>query len=272
MRARSFAGTLLILQMIIAVLSGCAPRGSLALRPASAEMGQEAFRFDTFGNEQYWTDTLHLELGIQRRLDPATAISLGLTIDMDALAAIYVEGMRDGTIDLKDPATMVELLAMDAVVGMRGTVIDVGGRDSLTRVGITCALCHSTVDDAVAPGIGHRLDGWPNRNLKLGAIIAISPVVSASEREIYLAQGTHGYGRIIVTTTGATVAYDLAAPGSVRNRFRAERLRGYFAQSPLVHEHGNPALAAVVNHYSVARQKQQSRRDKRALAEYLGTL
>lgn len=52
----------------------------------------------------------------------------------------------------------------------------------LTRVGITCALCHSPVDNSYASGIGKRIDGWPNRDLNGSAIMALSPTFSASEK------------------------------------------------------------------------------------------
>src|SRR5215216_8027202 len=45
----------------------------------------------------------------------------------------------------------------------------------LRAVGIQCAVCHSTVDNSFAPGIGHRLDAWANRDLNVGAIVALSP-------------------------------------------------------------------------------------------------
>ena len=92
-----------------------------------------------------------------------------------------MQGIQNGSIDLNSPATTVALLKLDAVVGLKGTVETVGGRDPLTRVGITCALCHSTVDNSFAPGIGKRLDGWPNRDLNPGAIIALSPAVDAAD-------------------------------------------------------------------------------------------
>jgi mono/diheme cytochrome c family protein len=104
-----------------------------------------------------------------------------------------VQAIQQGQVDLKSPATTVALLKLGAVVGVRGTVVTVNGRDSLTRVGITCALCHSTVDNAFAPGIGHRLDGWPNRDLNPGAIIALSPAVTAAQKAVYNSWGAGKY-------------------------------------------------------------------------------
>jgi hypothetical protein len=129
--------------------------------------GQEVFRFDTFGDEQLWTDTLRMHEAIQAALDPMTALSLGLKVDADVLPP----GILD-EVDLTDPATTVALIGMDAVVGVKGTVDDDG---NLERVGITCALCHSDVDDSVMEGIGSRVDGAANRDLDPGAIIALAP-------------------------------------------------------------------------------------------------
>ena len=125
--------------------------------------GKDIFRFDTFGNETFWTDTLRLHEAIAKAVDPTTALSVGLKVDADALPPGILK-----TADLKSPATTVALLKLNAVVGVKGTVVSKDGKDTLTRVGITCALCHSTVDDSVMPGIGRRLDGRPNLDLEPG--------------------------------------------------------------------------------------------------------
>lgn len=104
-----------------------------------------------------------------------------------------MEGIRNGSIDLKSPDTTVALLKLDAVVGVNGTVETVNGHDTLTRVGVTCALCHSTVDNSFAPGIGKRQDGWPNRDLNPGAIIALSPALSAATKLVYNSWGSGKY-------------------------------------------------------------------------------
>ncbi len=163
------------------------------MSPEALASGQRIFRFDTFGDEQFWTDTLHLERVIQQSVDPTTALSVGLKVDMDALPAEVVQGIQQGKVDLKSPATTVTLLKLNAVVGVQGTVITVNGKDTLTRVGITCALCHSTVDDAFAKGIGHRRDGWPNRDLNVGAIIALSPAVTPAQKAVYTSWGPGKY-------------------------------------------------------------------------------
>jgi mono/diheme cytochrome c family protein len=155
--------------------------------------GQDIFRYETFGNEQFWTDTLHMEQVIERAVDPTTALSVGLKVDMDALPPDLVQAIQRGEVDLTSPATTVALLKLNAVVGVRGTVSTVDGVERLTHVGITCALCHSTVDDAFAPGIGHRQDGWPNRDLNVGAIIALSDAVPAEAKAVYNAWGPGRY-------------------------------------------------------------------------------
>ena len=153
---------------------------SQAAQAAQAEQGKQIFRFDTFGDEAQWTDTLRLHEVIAAKVDPVTALSVGLKVDAEALPAAVVSGIQNGSVDLKSPATTVALLKLNAVVGLKGTVETVKGADTLTHVGITCALCHSTVDNSFAPGIGKRLDGWPNRDLNPGAIIALSPAVDAA--------------------------------------------------------------------------------------------
>ena len=154
-------------------------------RPSS---GKDIFRFDTFGNETFWTDTLRLHETIAKAVDPTTALSVGLKVDADALPPGILK-----TADLKSPATTVALLKLNAVVGVKGTVVSKDGKDTLTRVGITCALCHSTVDDSVMPGIGRRLDGRPNLSLNPGAIIALSPALDPVKKAVYNSWGAGKY-------------------------------------------------------------------------------
>ena len=145
--------------------------------------GRQSFRFDTFGDESFWGDALKLHLaiagvangGVGPGVGPATALAVGLKVDSEALPKSLVTQLRQGKVDLTDPATTLALLKLDAVIGVKGT-FDAHGK--LKTVGIQCALCHSTVDDSFAPGIGRRLDGWPNRDLNVGAIIALAPDLS----------------------------------------------------------------------------------------------
>jgi mono/diheme cytochrome c family protein len=155
-----------------------------SLSPQMISEGQRIFRFDTFGDEQFWTDKLGMA-AIVEGVPPTDALELGLKVDADAVPPAVL-----ASADLTDPATTVALLKLDAVVGLKATV-DAGNH--VTRLGITCALCHSTVDDAVIPGIGHRLDGWPNRDLDPGAIIALSPAVPLAAKAIYNSWGKGKY-------------------------------------------------------------------------------
>lgn len=161
--------------------------------PALVEQGKQVFRYDTFGDESQWTDTLRMHEVIRSAVDPLTALSVGLKVDAEALPAAVVAGIQDGSISLESPATTVALLKLGAVVGVKGTVESIDGQDTLTSVGITCALCHSTVDDSFAPGIGTRLDGWPNRDLDPGAIIALSPALTPEQRAVYQSWGKGKY-------------------------------------------------------------------------------
>ena len=145
-----------------------------------AAQGRNIFRFDTFGDEDFWGGTLGLHKAIEGAkfggvgpgVSPVTALSVGLKVDQDALPLSVVQAIQAGQVDLNDPATTLALLKLNAVVGVTGFFNTDG---SLKSVGIQCALCHSTVDNAFAPGIGHRLDGWANRDLNVGAIVALSP-------------------------------------------------------------------------------------------------
>ena len=160
---------------------------------AFAATGQQIFRYDTFGDEALWTDKLQMNTVIGQAVDPTTALSVGLKVDSDALPPDVAAAIKAGKVDLHSPATTVALIKMDAVVGVKGTVETVNGVDVLKRVGITCALCHSTVDNSFAAGIGKRLDGWPNRDLNPGAIIALSPALPDSVKAVYNSWGKGKY-------------------------------------------------------------------------------
>jgi cytochrome c5 len=194
------AATLTVAMITVLLLGGCstttaAPEGSATAHagdgkptagtsPALIAEGQRVFRFDTFGDEQLWTKTLHLNEVVENAVDPTTALKVGLKVDAEVLPA----GILD-TVDLKSPATTVALLKMNAVVGLQATV---DSNNHITQLGVTCALCHSTVDNSVMPGIGRRKDGWPNRDLNVGAVIALSPALSADKKAVY---GSWGPGK-----------------------------------------------------------------------------
>jgi hypothetical protein len=147
------------------------------------EEGRQTFRFDTFGDEAFWGDTLKLHQaiageaqgGVGPGVSPTTALSVGLKVDVDALPAALIEDLKNGAADLDDPKVTVALLQLDAVLGVKGFF---DANDNLDSIGIQCALCHSVVDDSLAPGIGKRLDGWANRDLDVGTIIALAPDLS----------------------------------------------------------------------------------------------
>jgi cytochrome c5 len=142
--------------------------------------GRRVFRDDTFGDEEFWGGQLRLHEaikgadlgGVGPGLSPSAALELGLKVDAGAVPEAMAQAIRRGAANLADPAVTLELLRANAVIGVRGQFDDGG---ALRSVGITCALCHSTVDDSVAPGIGRPLDGWPNRDLDVGAIVASAP-------------------------------------------------------------------------------------------------
>lgn len=169
------------------------PSGPEPPDPALVEQGREIFRFDTYGDETFWTDTLRMHEVIQAAVDPTTALSVGLKVDAEALPPDVVAGIQSGAISLTDPATTVALLKLNAVVGLKGTVETIDGRDTLVRVGTTCALCHSTVNNSFAEGIGSRLDGWPNSDLNPGAIIGLSPALTAEQKAVYNSWGAGRY-------------------------------------------------------------------------------
>jgi hypothetical protein len=179
------------LSAALASSPGTNTRASAAHDPV--DRGMEIFRHDTFGDEQLWTDQLKLHEAIETTLTPMTALQLGLKIDADVLPDALIAALRMGMVDLTDPAVTVELIRLGAVLGVEGTVEQIDGRARLTKVGITCALCHSTVDDWLLPGFGSRLDGWANVDLDPGQIIAAAPGTDDAKRPIYRSWGPGKY-------------------------------------------------------------------------------
>ena len=151
--------------------------------------GQTTFRFDTFGDEQFWTDVLRMHEVIPT-VDPKTALAVGLKVDGEVLPAGVIAALRGGTLDLTDPAVTLTLLRLNAVVGVKGTFNQAG---QLATVGVTCALCHSTVDNSLAAGIGRRLDGWANTDLNVGAIVALSPALDDATKAEFKTWGPGKY-------------------------------------------------------------------------------
>jgi mono/diheme cytochrome c family protein len=179
--------------VVVVVAAGFAGEGSSASGDQYAARrharliaeGRDIFRFDTFGDEQLWTDGLRLHEVVETSVDPITALAVGLKVDADVLPPGVLESA-----DLTSPATTVALLKLDAIVGVKATV---DAENHIVRLGVTCALCHSTVDDSVMPGVGRRLDGWPNRDLDPGKIIALSPMIPDGAKAVYNSWGPGKY-------------------------------------------------------------------------------
>jgi len=146
------------------------------------EQGRQIFRFDTYGDEAFWTDQLQIQRAV-KGLSPQTVLALGLKVDADALSPSVIEAIKHGNVNLNDPAVTLQLIKQNAVLGVVGTF----NNNTLTKVGFTCALCHSTVDNSVAPGIGKRIDGLGNRDLNVGAIIASAPNLQPVVNLLHLA-------------------------------------------------------------------------------------
>jgi hypothetical protein len=157
--------------------------------------GRQIFRYDTFGSEAFWGDTLQLHKailrekkgGIGKGLTARQALQVGLKVDSGKIPKLLGEVLKEGSVKLDDPDTTLELLRADAVVGVKG-VFD--KKDNMVSIGITCALCHSTVDDSFMKGIGRRLDGWPNRDLDVGKIVTMAPNLKPFEKVLDTDEGT----------------------------------------------------------------------------------
>ena len=184
----SGAGLIGYLLAVTFAISGVAQTTGDARRDDHRGDGKHIFRYDTFGDEQLWTDVLRMHEVIPT-VDPTTALAVGLKVDVRALPATLIKALRRDEVDLTDPAVTVELIRLNAVVGIQGSV----DQGQLTKVGITCALCHSTVDDSVAPGIGRRLDGWANTDLNVGAIVALSPALDDATKAEFQTWGPGKY-------------------------------------------------------------------------------
>jgi hypothetical protein len=230
------------------------------LDPALVQKGQQVFRYETFGDESFWTDVLQMNKVIETGVSPKTALAVGLKVDATALPAAVVAGIQDGSISLDDPQSTLALISLNAVVGVKGQVSKgVDGKLKLDRMGITCALCHSTVDNSFAKGIGKRLDAWPNRDLNPGLIISLSPALTQAQKAVYAswgpgiydprynhdglnnpvvippAYGLYGIPKAIFTGDG-DVQHEPAGPVAYWNRYVAVTQmhgHGYFADARL---------------------------------------
>jgi hypothetical protein len=197
--------------------------------------GRRIFRFDTFGDEAFWGGVLRLHEFVQG-VSPRAALSVGLKVDVDALTPAQVQAVQQGQINLDDPAVTLALLKQNAVVGVTGFFQSDGM--TLQSMGIQCALCHSTVDDSLAFGIGHRLDGWANRDLNVGAIIASAPGLHALTQVLSIVD--HG-----ITDDDVKDVLNAWGPG----RFDAELLLDGKAINPVTKR---PAPTMIPNAFGLA--------------------
>jgi hypothetical protein len=181
-----------------------------------ANPGQTIFRFDTFDDEQLWTNVLRMHEAIAS-VNPARALEVGLKVDVDGLPAALIAALQAGQVDLTDPAVTIELLRLNAVVGVIGKVDDSG---QLTSIGTTCALCHSTVDNSFTTGIGKRLDGWPNRDLNVGAILGLSPALDPALKTEFSKWGPGKYDPRHHVFDGANIVPLPIPPNSPTNAAR----------------------------------------------------
>jgi hypothetical protein len=194
--SRRAAPLLIVLSIVVLAASVGAALQSKPVSGTAIDQGKQTFRYDTFGDEAFWGDTLKLHTaiegagfagGVGTGVSPRTALGVGLKVDVDALPSSVLDALRAGAVNLDDPAVTLQLLALNAVVGVTGVANPDG---SLKTVGIQCSLCHSTVDNSFAQGIGHRLDGWPNRDLNVGAIVSLAPDLSAVSQLLGVDQAT----------------------------------------------------------------------------------
>src|SRR3954470_6723141 len=162
------------------------------------DQGRQVFRFSTFDDQAFWGDTLRLHEAIEGAklggvgpgLSPKAALAAGLKVDVDALPSQLIEQLKRGEVNLDDPAVTLALLKLNSVLGVTGYFKPDGG---LRSAGIQCALCHSTVDNSLAPGIGRRLDGWANTDLNVGAIVALSPALDEARKAQFRTWGPGKY-------------------------------------------------------------------------------
>src|SRR5437667_299692 len=235
--------------------------------------GQYIFRHWTFGDEPFWTDTLGLNHVVETAVSPATALAVGLKVDAERLPPGFL-----ASADLTSPATTVELLRRDAVVGLEA---DVTADQHIKSLGITCALCHSTVDNSVTAGVGRRLDGWPNRDLNVGAIVALSPVLPAAVKAAFhsrcpschmpsLAFSDVNLG---ILHDPAETDMDPVRAGRLKNhQYRTTPLRALWQHAPYFHDGSAATLLDVVEHYDRVFGLGLAPQQKADLVEYLRSL
>lgn len=156
----------------ISIAAGDPDRAAELGAMATLERGRTWFRYDPFGSNLFFSNALGLN-ELLSNVSPRQALELGVKVDVARIPPSVRRALAAGRVDLDDPAVTRFLFSRFAVVGAVAILSDDGER--LESLGITCAFCHSTVDDSFAPGVGRRLDGWANRDLDVGAILALAP-------------------------------------------------------------------------------------------------
>ncbi len=188
-----------------------------------AARGKEVFRFETFGNEGFWTDAMRMPLGMeQHKTTPLDLLKIGLIIDIDAVPAALREALTKETKTdlspanapmLNDVRTTSKLIEANAIVGVVAK-----GKD---RVGVACAICHTISDNSVfemkdGGSIGHRIDGPANLNLNVGKLLATAANSRAYYPNLQLTLGGKTIGRapsgITATSTEEEVDAYLSNP------------------------------------------------------------
>jgi hypothetical protein len=189
------AGSIFFLLIFIQCRKNDNPPPHHGENPGQISDGKNIFRFDTFGDEPFWSGLLHIDKAIAGAanggfgpgVSPKTALAVGLKVDASALPPNIVSGIQSGAISLDSPATTLALIKLNAVLGVKG---EFNPNGSLKQIGLTCASCHSTVDNSFAPGIGNRLDGWPNRDLNVGQIISLTDNAQPIANLLHVDEGT----------------------------------------------------------------------------------
>ncbi|MDQ3516854.1 MAG: hypothetical protein M3466_00430 [Gemmatimonadota bacterium] len=180
-----------------------------------ANLGREVFRFETFGNERFFTDALRLPAGmVAAAVTPRQLLALGVSIDIEAVPAAIRALLTSAPASvLDDPAMTIALINANSAVGLPikdsngDGVLDVTRGD---KVGSSCALCHSPAAEGAVfsvPGggsIGRRQDGLASHNLNFGRLIATATNSRALYPLLQLALAANGGNTLGRAPTGLT--------------------------------------------------------------------
>ncbi len=195
----------------------------------NAQAGRDVFRFETFGNEAFWTDAVRLPAGMMAtNFTPLRALQNGLSIDSEALdpvlAAALAAELRTNLSSAQAPLlnnvnTTVALINANAVIGLPPKDTNRDGRINILagdKVGASCALCHTITDASVfnmpnGGSVGRRLDGRAPHTLNFGNLVATGTNSMAYYPVLQLSLAANG---------GATLG--LAPRGLTENSTEAE--------------------------------------------------